>query len=85
MSHSKPVLAGILAAGLAWFAPAGYANEAENPEADPRPSFESLDANLDGVITPGEAEGSWLAAVFAEVDINQNGLIDRNEYESAIS
>jgi hypothetical protein len=37
------------------------------------------------VITPSEAEGSWLAEVFADVDANQNGLIDRNEYETAIS
>lgn len=85
MSFLKPVLAGTLAAGLSWFTPAGYANEAEDPQAGRKPDFETLDANLDGVITPGEAEGSWLAAVFAEVDLNQDGLITRNEYESAIS
>ncbi|MDT8321501.1 MAG: EF-hand domain-containing protein [Xanthomonadales bacterium] len=85
MSFFKPVFAGILAAGLAWFTPAGYANEAEEPEAVPKPSFETVDANLDGVITPSEAEGSWLAAVFTDIDVNQDGIINRNEYETAIS
>lgn len=85
MSYCKPVFAGILAAGLAWFTPVGNANEVEGPEAGSKPSFETVDANLDGVITPSEAEGTWLAGVFAEVDVNQDGLINRSEYESAIS
>ena len=50
-----------------------------------KPSFETVDSNLDGVITPDEAEGSWLAAKFADVDSNEDGLINRSEYDTAMS
>lgn len=80
---------------LASFAMAGYAGDTENPEktvpdqttekSDAKPSFETVDSNLDGVITPDEAEGSWLAAKFADVDANEDGLINRNEYDTAMS
>jgi len=85
MTIFKRVFVSFLAAGLALFAAPGYATEIENPEDMPRPSFETVDSNLDGVITPDEAEGSWLAREFAHADANQDGLIDRNEYETAMS
>ena len=50
-----------------------------------KPSFETVDSNLDGVITPTEAEGSWLAQKFADADSNQDGLINRSEYDTAMS
>jgi hypothetical protein len=88
MTLFKSVTAGVLAAGLGLLALSAYATEAQepqDPEASPKPTFETVDANLDGVITQSEAEGSWLAEVFADVDANQDGLINRNEYETAIS
>ena len=85
MTLFKPVFAGLLAAGLGWLSLSAYATEPADTETDPKPSFETVDANLDGVITPTEAEGSWLAEVFADVDANEDGLVNRNEYETAIS
>jgi hypothetical protein len=75
---------GLTSAGLTSFAAPGPAVEAGNPEVDPKPSFETVDANLDGVITLDEAKGSWLASVFVEVDANEDGLVNRDEYETAI-
>ncbi len=85
MTAFKHVLVAALVAALGGFTQISSATEAQDADDAPRPSFETVDANLDGVITPSEAEGSWLAEVFADVDANQNGLIDRNEYETAIS
>lgn len=85
MTLFKLVFIGFLAAAATWFIPSAQAGEAEDPEASPKPSFETVDANLDGVITPSEAEGSWLASEFADVDANQDGLVNRSEYETAIS
>lgn len=76
---------GMLLAGLAWFAPPGYATETLDSEVVVRPSFEVLDTNGDNVITPTEAEGTWLAEVFGEVDVNQDGLVNRNEYETGMA
>jgi hypothetical protein len=85
MTLFKLVSVGFLAAAAAWCTPSASAGESENPEANPKPSFETVDANRDGVITPSEAQGSWLASEFADVDANQDGLVNRNEYETAIS
>lgn len=85
MTLFKLVFAGILAAGLGWFTLSAYAGEPEDAEAGPKPTFETVDANLDGVITPTEAEGTWLAEVFTDVDADEDGLINRNEYDTAIS
>ena len=85
MTLFKLVFAGILAAGLGWFTSSAYATEPEGAETGPKPNFETVDANLDGVITPTEAEGTWLADVFTDVDANEDGLINRNEYDTAIS
>ncbi|MFK7829685.1 MAG: hypothetical protein AB8B57_07910 [Congregibacter sp.] len=49
------------------------------------PSFEQIDANMDGNITTREAEGTWLAGSFATVDANKDGLVDEKEYTQAIS
>lgn len=85
----KPVFAGILAAGLGWYTLSAYATEPatapDDAETGPKPTFETVDTNLDGVITPTEAEGTWLADVFTDVDANEDGLINRNEYDTAIS
>lgn len=85
MTLFKLVFAGIVAAGLGWFTSSAYATEPEDAETGPKPTFETVDANLDGVITPSEAEGTWLAEVFTDVDANEDGLINRNEYDTAIS
>jgi hypothetical protein len=85
MTLFKPVFASILAAGLGWLTLSAYATEPEDAETGPKPTFETVDANLDGVITPTEAEGTWLADVFADVDADEDGLINRNEYDTAIS
>lgn len=85
MTQFKPVFAALFAAGLGWFALSGYATEPEDAETAPKPAFETVDTNLDGVITPTEAEGSWLADVFTDVDANEDGLVNRSEYETAIS
>lgn len=90
MTNSKRAFVIFLTAGLSSFATAAYVTEIESPEAESpelsnRPSFETVDSNLDGVITPEEAKGSWLASVFADVDTNQDGLVNRNEYETAMT
>jgi hypothetical protein len=84
MPHLQPVYVVLTATLLTVFATAGYAAEAEGVEASPKPSFETMDSNLDGLITPDEAEGSWLASVFTDADANQDGLINREEYETAL-
>lgn len=86
MTLIKTAFAALLAVGLVWFvtmAPA-LATEAGTAEDPAKPSFEAVDTNKDEVITPSEAEGTWLAQVFGDVDANQDGLVNRNEYESAI-
>lgn len=85
MTLFKLVFAGILAGGLGWFTFSAYATEPEDSETGPKPTFETVDANLDGVITPTEAEGTWLADAFTDVDANEDGLINRTEYDTAIS
>ena len=85
MKLLKRIYVVCLAAGLAWFAAPGFAGETETPEDSPKPSFETVDSNLDGFITLDEAEGSWLADVFAVVDANEDGLVNRSEYETAMS
>lgn len=86
MTHMKAAITTLLAGGLLTFALSGFAcdDKGEIAESE-KPDFDTVDANLDGVITPAEAEETWLAAAFADVDVNQDGLVNRSEYESAIS
>lgn len=49
------------------------------------PTFDQIDRNMDGSITTREAEGTWLAGSFAEVDANKDGLVDKQEYNEALS
>jgi hypothetical protein len=85
MTHLKTAINTLLASGLLTLAVSGFAgNEGEVDEGD-KPQFDSVDANLDGVITPTEAENTWLAEAFDKVDSNQDGLINRSEYETAMS
>lgn len=48
------------------------------------PKFEEVDQNADGNITADEAQDTWLASVFVQVDANQDGVISKSEYEMAI-
>jgi EF hand len=48
------------------------------------PEFSTLDANGDGVISQEEARTqASLAAIFADVDSNNNGKLDSREYAEA--
>lgn len=48
------------------------------------PEFSTLDANGDGVISKEEARTqASLAAIFADVDANNNGKLDSQEYAEA--
>ncbi|MEM1145231.1 MAG: hypothetical protein AAF671_05815 [Pseudomonadota bacterium] len=49
------------------------------------PTFAEIDRNRDGNITTTEAAGTWLASSFAAVDTNENGLVDEQEYNEALS
>ena len=82
---STTLLATLLAGGLLTLATSGFAGEEGKADTAEKPKFDTVDANLDGVITPTEAENTWLAESFAKVDSNQDGLINRSEYETAIS
>ena len=86
MTLIKTAFAALFAVGLVWFVTTTLAHATEEGTAeDPaKPKFEAVDTNQDEVITPSEAQGTWLAQVFGDVDANQDGLINRNEYESAI-
>lgn len=54
------------------------------PPAD-APTFDEIDKNADGAITPDEARDNWLAKSFTEVDTNKDGRISQPEYEKATS
>ena len=48
------------------------------------PEFSTLDANGDGVISKEEARTqASLAAIFTDVDANNNGKLDSQEYAEA--
>jgi len=87
MTLSKSVFIACLAAGLTVFSITTFAGGSDNDATatKEKPKFETVDANRDGEITTEEAKGSWLAEVFSQVDTNQDGLINRLEYESAAS
>jgi hypothetical protein len=85
MTHLKTAITTLLAGGLLTFAISGFAGEEGTADEGDKPQFDTVDANLDGVITPTEAENTWLAEAFAKVDSNQDGLINRSEYETAAS
>jgi hypothetical protein len=59
----------------------GFAGAALAQEA---PSFEEVDQNSDGMISQEEA-ASVEGLDFATADTNQDGSLDRNEYEQASS
>lgn len=82
-SKTLATLTAVLAA-VALSGPA-YAGEQSEAQSMEKPAFEELDANIDGVITEQEAQETWLAAVFDKVDQDQNGLVNRSEYEKAVS
>src|SRR5262245_40502199 len=49
------------------------------------PTFRSLDADVDGSLTPAEAAKSMeLAAVFPQADKDRDGLLSSAEYEDAV-
>lgn len=59
----------------------GFAGAALAQEA---PSFEEVDQNSDGMISQEEA-ASVEGLDFATADTNQDGSLDRNEYQQASS
>lgn len=88
MNLIKSAIIGTLTAALAVFALSGFAGETGETvesEAMDKPAFEELDANIDGVITADEAQETWLAAVFQDVDQDKDGVINRSEYDTAAS
>jgi len=87
MTQLKTVVAAILAVGLLTFATSTFAGDKGEGDESPKPKFDTVDANLDGVITPAEAKDTWLNSdgAFAKVDANHDGLINRSEYETAVS
>jgi Ca2+-binding EF-hand superfamily protein len=85
MNYLKPLITTLLAGGLLTFAVSGFAGEEGEMEKADMPAFETVDANLDGKITLTEAKDTWLAKSFTKVDVNQDGVVNRSEYESAIS
>lgn len=85
MIHLKTAITSLLAGGLLTLAVSGFAGDTKPAEDSEKPAFDTVDANLDGVITPTEAKDSWLEEAFADVDANQDGLINRSEYETALS
>jgi len=46
------------------------------------PDFDDLDKNADGRLTPDELKGTAFGDHFAEIDANQDGKIDRKEFEA---
>lgn len=85
MTQFKLATTTLLAAGLLTLTATGFAGDKGEAEKADKPKFDTVDANLDGVITPTEAENTWLAEAFAKVDANQDGLVNRSEYETAAS
>ena len=70
---------------------AAYAGDQPRPAAAGKetggavlPEFSTLDANGDGVISKEEARTqASLAAIFTDVDANNNGKLDSQEYAEA--
>lgn len=87
MKFTKAAILGTLVAGMAGIAlsSVAFAGEEHKGNETEKPAFEELDANIDGVITEQEAMDSWLAAEFDTVDKDRNGLVNRTEYEQAVS
>jgi hypothetical protein len=85
MIRLTSAIATLLASGLLTLAASGFAGDKGEAEMAEKPNFDSVDVNLDGVITPTEAEDTWLAENFAKVDANHDGLVNRSEYDTAIS
>ena len=54
-------------------------------EKHPLPAFSDIDRDADGSISITEAEGTWLAEIFAMVDVNEDGAVDEAEYTEALS
>lgn len=65
---------------LTWGATSAQAATSESvPEA-----FKALDANSDGFVTAGEAEGGKIATeIFVAADRDHDGKLDTHEYVSA--
>ena len=70
------IVLGVTAAMMAFGA---YANDA----GDKAKSFESLDKNADGRITPSEASArEGLSSSFSTADVNADGGLTKQEYNS---
>lgn len=89
MKFGKTAITGTITAALASLALCGAAfaggEGEEKHEMAEKPAFEEIDTNLDGGITKAEAQDTWLAAEFENVDSDGNGRVSRSEYEEAIS
>jgi len=83
MTLSKFLLVALLSVCVIVISLSGVAGDKNQVVIKEKPRFELIDANSDGVITVEEAKDSWLATVFSKVDTNQDGQINRSEYEHA--
>lgn len=58
---------------------------AQTDTYDDTPSFQSLDDNADGRLSPEEAEGADIGDVnFQDADVDDDGFLSPDEYESEI-
>jgi len=69
---------------LSGFAMNSIAGDKEQPKDEQKPAFEQLDTDRDGQITQSEAQETWLADVFQNVDQDSNGKVNRSEYDLAM-
>jgi hypothetical protein len=79
------------AVALAALLAAAAACSPKNPESQTSaggkavPTFRSLDTNVDGSITPDEAEKfADLAVVFPQADRDRDGRLSNDEYDEAV-
>jgi EF hand len=70
----------ILLFGAGW----AMAEEGMTEEGEQRlPNFNQVDADRNGVISPGEAsQVPGLVEAFAQVDLNTDGWLDQDEYSA---
>jgi hypothetical protein len=79
----KPMLYVVLA-GLFSGAALAQTPDPETPQPE-KPAFNQLDADGDNYISQSEANNSWLAGYFTEVDSDNDGRISKIEYEKVVS
>lgn len=56
-----------------------------SPRQSTLPGFTEIDRDSSGGISISEAEGTWLADIFAIADFNSDGVIDLAEFTEALN